>query len=53
MFAGTTMKSLIFYFEWLHYKVFNLENKDEIVNWEIRSKVKIRPADKWKLHREV
>lgn len=37
MFAGTTMKSLIFYSEWLCDGVCDLENKDEVFNWEIRN----------------
>lgn len=36
VFAGITMKSLIFYFEWLYDKVIDMENKHEVFNWEIR-----------------
>lgn len=36
MFAGTVMKSLISYIELLYDKVFDVENKCEVFNWEIR-----------------
>lgn len=35
MFAGTAMKSLICYIELLYDKVFDVENKCEVFNWEI------------------